>query len=81
MESPINLGQFTVLSPNLQLSYTDGSHATRPTVSVSAPAPGAMVSGSTVTLAVAASSPGALNKVQFFIDGNLVARSARRPGR
>jgi hypothetical protein len=35
--------------PQLQVTYTDGSHATPPTVAVSAPAPGATVSGSTVT--------------------------------
>src|SRR5262249_50266074 len=46
--------------PQLQVTYTDGTHATPPTVAVSAPAPGAMVSGSTVTLSVAASSPGAV---------------------
>ena len=65
-EAQVNY-DFTVLAsndyspgvrPQLQVTYSDGSHAIPPTVAVSAPAPGAMVSGSTVTLSAAASSPG-----------------------
>jgi len=58
--------------PQLQVTYTDGTHATPPTVAVSAPALGATVSGSTVTLSAAASSAGAVSKVQFFVDGSSV---------
>src|SRR5499427_1071902 len=65
--------------PQLQVTYTDGTHATPPTVAVSAPAPGAMVSGSTVTLSAAASSPGAVSKVQFFVDGSLVGTASQAP--
>ncbi|HKA11665.1 MAG TPA: DNRLRE domain-containing protein, partial [Candidatus Dormibacteraeota bacterium] len=65
--------------PQLQVTYTDGSHAIPPTVAVSAPAPGAMVSGSTVTLSAAASSPGAVSKVQFFVDGSLVGTAGQAP--
>jgi len=65
--------------PQLQVTYTDGSHAIPPTVSISAPAPGATVSGSTVTLSAAASSPGYLSQVQFFVDGTLVGTASQAP--
>src|SRR5262252_4233651 len=65
--------------PQLQVTYTDGTHATPPTVAISAPAPGATVSGSTVTLSAAASSPGAVSKVQFFVDGSLVGTAGQAP--
>jgi RHS repeat-associated protein len=63
--------------PQLQVTYTDGSHATPPTVSISAPAPGAMVRGSSVTLSAAAASGGALSQVQFFVDGSPVSTAGQ----
>jgi len=65
--------------PTLQATYSDSSHATPPTVAVSAPAPGATVSGSTVMLSAAASSPGAVSKVQFFVDGSSVGTAGQAP--
>jgi RHS repeat-associated protein len=65
--------------PQLQLTYADGSHATPPVVSVLAPAPGAMVSGSSVTLSGAASSPGQLSQVQFLVDGTAVGSASQAP--
>src|SRR5262249_53552832 len=65
--------------PALQISYTDNSHATPPTVAVSPPAPGSMVSGSTVTVSAAASSPGAVSKAQFFVDGSSVGTASQAP--
>src|SRR5205085_6945983 len=50
-----------------------------PAVSVSAPGPGAMVSGSQVTLSAAASSPGTLSQVQFLVDGNAVGTVGQAP--
>ena len=67
------------MRPQLQVTYTDGSHATAPTVAVSAPAPGGTVSGSTVTLSAAASSPGSVSKVQFFVDGSSVGSASQAP--
>jgi RHS repeat-associated protein len=66
-------------TPLLQVTYTDGSHATPPAVSVSAPAPGATVSGSSVTLSAAASSPGRLSEVQLFVDGTSVGTASQAP--
>src|SRR5689334_5969267 len=73
------LGRSDCTRPQLQVTYTDGTHATPPTVAVSAPAPGAMVSGSTVTLSAAASSPRAVSKVQFFVDGSSVGTAGQPP--
>jgi RHS repeat-associated protein len=65
--------------PQLQVTYTDGSHATPPVVSVSAPAPGAMVRGSSVTLSAAASGSSPLTQVQFFVDGAAVGTATQAP--
>src|SRR5262249_47874540 len=65
--------------PTLQVTYTDGSHATAPVVSISAPAPSSMASGSSVTLSAAASSPGTLSQVQFFVDGSAVGSVSQAP--
>lgn len=65
--------------PELQVTYTDGSHAIPPSVSVSTPAPGAMVSGSSVALSAAASSPGTVSQVQFFVDGTPTGTASQAP--
>src|SRR5215471_5756832 len=65
--------------PQLTLTYTDGSHATSPVVSVSAPAPGAMVSGSTVALSAAAAGANPIGQVQFFVDGTAVGTATQAP--
>jgi RHS repeat-associated protein len=57
------------LRPKLTVTYTDGSHARGPQVSISAPGPGATVSGSTVRLAAAAEDDRRVDRVQFFVDG------------
>jgi YD repeat-containing protein len=67
------------VQPQLQVTYTDGSHATLPAVSVSSPAPGAMARGSSVTLAAAAASDGLLSQVQFFVDGAPVGSASQAP--
>jgi RHS repeat-associated protein len=65
--------------PQLQVTYTDGTHATPPAVTVNQPAPGATVSGSTVTLGAAASSPGQLSQVQVLVDGAVVGTASQAP--
>jgi RHS repeat-associated protein len=77
-----NSGEFTAnpsLRPQLALTYTDGSHALPPAVSVSAPAPGATVSGSNVTLTAAASDDGAVGHVDFLVDGNVAGTDTSAP--
>ena len=77
-----NSGEFTAntgLRPKLTLTYADGSHAQPPAVSASAPAPGATVSGSSVSLAAAASDAGALDHVDFLVDGNVVGTDTSAP--
>src|SRR6266851_4169686 len=77
-----NSGEFTAnpgLRPRLTLTYTDGSHALPPAVSVSGPAPGATVSGSNVTLAAAASDAGAVDHVDFLVDGAVAGTATSAP--
>jgi RHS repeat-associated protein len=57
------------LRPKLTITYTDGSTARGPQVSVSAPGPGSTVSGSTVRLAAAADDDRRVDKVEFFVNG------------
>src|SRR5258708_10138492 len=65
--------------PELQVTYTDGSHAIPPSVSVSTPAPGAMVSGSSVALSAAASSPATVSPGQFFVDATPTGTASPAP--
>src|SRR6266851_163782 len=77
-----NSGEFTAnpgLRPRLTLTYTDGSHALPPAVSVSGPAPGATVSGTNVTLAAAASDAGAVGHVDFLVDGAVAGTDTAAP--
>lgn len=67
------------LRPKLAVSYSDGSHALGPVVSVSAPAAGAKVSGRTVGLAAAATDDRRVEKVEFFVDGGLVGTDSSAP--
>ncbi|HYS33764.1 MAG TPA: Ig-like domain-containing protein, partial [Streptosporangiaceae bacterium] len=75
-------GDFTLndgLRPYLTITYADGSHAPPPDVSVSAPAPGATVSGTAVTLTAAASDDGAVDHVDFLVDGTVAGTDAIAP--
>ncbi len=75
-------GDFTLnpgLRPRLALTYTDGSHAEGPAVSLPGPAPGAMVSGANVTLTAAASDDGAVGSVGFLVDGTLAGTDDTAP--
>jgi len=65
----------TSLRPKLVITYQDGSHAIAPTVTMSAPASGATVAGTVVTLTVAASDDHYVAKVEFYVDGALVGSS------
>jgi RHS repeat-associated protein len=57
------------LRPKLTVTYTDGSLAQGPQVSISAPGPASTVSGSTVRLAATAEDDRRVDQVQFFVDG------------
>jgi RHS repeat-associated protein len=77
-----NSSDFTAepgLRPKLSLTYTDGSHALPPTVSLSAPAPGATVAGSNVTPGAAASDDGKVDHVDFLVDGTVVGTTSSVP--
>src|SRR5262249_17126851 len=77
-----NSSDFTAepgLRPRLSLSYTDGSHALPPTVSVSSPAPGATVSGSSVSLTATASDDGKVDHVDFLVDNTVVGTASGAP--
>src|SRR5260370_23092239 len=65
--------------PELQVTYTDGSHAIPPSLSVSTPAPGAMVSGSSLSLSAPALSPGTVRQVQLLVDGPPTGTSGPAP--
>ncbi|WP_433649102.1 DNRLRE domain-containing protein [Micromonospora zamorensis] len=67
------------LRPKLTISYRDGSTASGPTVSVSAPGPGATVSGSAVRLAAAAADDGKVAKVEFLVGGAVVGTATAAP--
>jgi RHS repeat-associated protein len=77
-----NSGEFALepgLRPKLALTYTDGSHALPPAVSVSAPGPGATVAGSNVTLTAAATDDGKVDHVDFLVDGTVVGTASSAP--
>ncbi len=67
------------LRPKLTLTYTDGSHALPPAVTVSAPAPGGTLAGTAVTLTGAASDDGAVGHVDFLVDGAVVGTDTAAP--
>jgi len=66
------------LRPKLSVTYTDGSHAVAPKVSVSSPPPGAMVGGN-VTLTAAASDDRQVTRVEFYVDGVLKSTVTSAP--
>jgi RHS repeat-associated protein len=75
-------GDFTAnpgLRPQLTLTYTDGSHAQPPQVSLAGPAPGATVSGASVTLAAGASDDGQVDHVDFLADGTVIGTDTTAP--
>ncbi len=65
--------------PKLTLTYSDGSHAIAPTVSVASPTAAAVVRGSAVVLSAAASDDRRVDKVEFYVDGSLVGSSTAAP--
>jgi RHS repeat-associated protein len=67
------------LRPKLQVTYADGSHAVAPTVSVSSPGPGAVVSGRSVTLTAAATDDRFVRQVQFTVDGSPAGTTSAVP--
>jgi RHS repeat-associated protein len=66
------------LRPKLSVTYSDGSHAQGPTVSVAAPASGATASG-VVNLAAGASDDGRVTNVDFLVDGTRVGGATAAP--
>jgi RHS repeat-associated protein len=56
------------LRPKLYVTYTDGSRAQGPTVSIASPAGGTQVGG-TANVTAAASDDRRVDKVEFFLDG------------
>ncbi len=66
------------LRPKLEVAYSDGNQALGPTVSISAPVPGATVSGN-VTVAAAASDDGRVDKVEFFANGSSIGVDTAPP--
>jgi YD repeat-containing protein len=67
------------LRPKLELTYTDGSKPRGPTVDVTSPAPGATVRGTAVPLVASASDDRRVDRVDFFVDGNLVRTDLAAP--
>jgi len=66
------------LRPKLTVTYEDGSTTVRPTVAVSSPAVGEVVSGTT-TVTASASDDGRVAKVDFYVDGALAGTSNVAP--
>jgi RHS repeat-associated protein len=66
------------LRPKLVITYTDGTQAIAPTVSISSPAAGAAVRG-TVTVSAAASDDGKVASVQFFANGVPIGTATSAP--
>jgi len=72
-------GVAQVLRPKLTVTYTDGSHAIPPSVSVSSPAAGANVLGGAVNITAAASDDRYVSKVDFYVDGSWIGSSSAAP--
>ncbi|MDQ4124324.1 MAG: DNRLRE domain-containing protein [Actinomycetota bacterium] len=66
------------LRPKMVVNYNEPVHAEGPTVTLSAPGPGAEVSNS-VTLAAGATDDRRVDKVEFLVDGNLVGTDTSAP--
>jgi len=64
--------------PKLAITYVDNSHATKPNVSIAAPAAGAIVRG-TAPVTTAASDDRRVDKVELFVDGVLNGMSTTAP--
>ncbi|HZB51759.1 MAG TPA: DNRLRE domain-containing protein, partial [Mycobacteriales bacterium] len=67
------------LRPKLEVSYEDGSVTEKPRVELAAPAAGARVSGSAVTLAASAGDDRRVESVEFFVGGTSVGRDTTAP--
>src|SRR5439155_26161161 len=66
------------LRPKLVITYTDGTQAIAPTVSISSPAASAAARG-TVTVSAARSDDGKVVSVQFFAIGALLGTATTPP--
>ncbi|MFL5936133.1 MAG: DNRLRE domain-containing protein, partial [Gaiellaceae bacterium] len=67
------------LRPKLYLNYSDGSHAVAPTVSVATPSATDEVGGTAYSLTAAASDDRRVDKVEFLVDGAVVATDTTAP--
>ena len=67
------------LRPKLAVTYLDGSKAQGPTVALSAPGAGTVVTGTAVTLAATATDDRRVDKVEFLVDGVVVATDTGLP--
>jgi RHS repeat-associated protein len=65
--------------PKLTVTYADGSASISPRVALSAPAPGATVSGNQVPLKATAGDDRRVDKVDFLVDGAQVASDTAPP--
>jgi len=67
------------LRPKLAINYADGSTATAPTVSIVSPQPNSYVRGNSVNVSATAAANGQVARVEFYLDGNLLATSTSAP--
>ena len=67
------------LRPKLAITYSDGSHASPPIVSITKPAANEQVSGSAVTLSASAIDDRRVDSVQFLVDGTSVGTDTSEP--
>jgi hypothetical protein len=77
-DGTVSILDLSILLSNYGKSVTTGD-TTPPTVSLSAPASGATVSGSSVSLAATASDNVAVTKVEFYVDSTLVNSDTTSP--
>ncbi len=67
------------LRPKLSVSYSDGSHAVAPSVSIAKPTAGTLVKGSAVQIDASAWDDRRVDSVQFFVDGNSIGTDTSEP--
>ena len=67
------------LRPKLTITYSDGSAADAPRVSLAAPDPNAKVAGTSVRLATAAEDDRRVDKVDFLVNGAVVGTDFAAP--
>jgi RHS repeat-associated protein len=67
------------LRPKLSVTYSDGSHAAPPKVSITKPSAGVQVSGSAVSITADAFDDRRVESVEFFADGNSIGTDTSAP--